>query len=240
MGPSPKIKKRLPVNIVSRRFGKKESLLAMWLDIILNLVIIIGLVFIIRTYIISPFQVFGPSMCDTFNFFNNQCQNGYGEYIIVNKLGYQNFFGWQVGLPERGDVVVFHPPHNETEFFIKRVIGLPGETVKLIDGDIYVYNNENPQGFKLKEGYLNSQNIGRTEVREAGDTFNIPDESYLVFGDNRIGSSDARTCFKEGFSQSHCDNDSSSPYLTMDHIEGKAMVVLWPLNAISIVENPKY
>ena len=101
-------------------------------------------------------------MCDTFNYFDGSCNTGYGEYIIVNKFGYQNFLGWQVGLPQRGDVIVFHPPHNDTEFFIKRIIGLPGETVKIIDNKIFIFNSEFPDGFELDEIYLNARNEDNT------------------------------------------------------------------------------
>lgn len=213
---------------------------AFWLDIALNLIIIVGLVFLIRTFVISPFQVFGSSMCDTFNYFDGQCQSGYGEYIIVNKFGYQNFFGWQVGTPKRGDVVVFHPPHNNEEFFIKRIIGLPGETVKINDLKVYIYNEEYPDGIELEEQYLNNINRDNTKPREAGSVFEIPQGSYFVLGDNRVGSSDARSCFKESVSQGKCGENGNSPYLTLDHIEGKALVVLWPLNRLSIVQNPVY
>ena len=219
---------------------KKIKQSAFWLDIALNLIIIIGLVFIIRTFLISPFQVFGSSMCDSFNYFDGRCQNGYGEYIIVNKLGYQNFFGWQVGLPERGDVIIFHPPHNDEDFFIKRVIGLPGETVKIIKNKIYIFNNDNPDGFLLDEDYLNNKNKNNTEPKEAGSVFEVPVESYFVLGDNRTGSSDARSCFKETISQGKCGENGNSSYLTLDHIEGKAMVVLWPLSKIAIVKDPVY
>lgn len=214
--------------------------LAFLLDLGLNLIIIVGLVLIIRTFLISPFQVFGSSMCNTFNFFNEKCNSGYGEYIIVNKLGYQNFLGWQVGLPQRGDVIVFHPPHNNDEFFIKRVIGLPGETVKLQDKKVYIYNTENPNGIELKEDYLSPKNKNNTIPREAGSIFEIPDNQYFVLGDNRLGSSDSRACFNDSFSQGKCGENENSPYLTIKHIEGKAMVVLWPITNLSLVSNPEY
>lgn len=218
----------------------KENKVAFWLDIFLNLVIIIALVFIIRTFVISPFQVFGSSMCDTFNYFDGRCNNGYGEYIIVNKFGYQNFLGWQVGLPQRGDVIVFHPPHNDEEFFIKRVIGLPGETVKLIDNKVYIFNDEHPDGFAIDEPYLNARNKDNTVPREAGDAFEIPEDNYFVLGDNRTGSSDSRSCFKESLTQGRCGENGNSPYLTLEHIEGKAAVVLWPVTSLSIIQNPGY
>lgn len=179
-------------------------------------------------------------MCDTFNYFDGSCNTGYGEYIIVNKFGYQNFLGWQVGLPQRGDVIVFHPPHNDTEFFIKRIIGLPGETVKIIDNKIFIFNSEFPDGFELDEIYLNARNEDNTVPREAGSNFEIPEDSYFVLGDNRTGSSDSRSCFKERISQGKCGENNNSPYLTLDHIEGKAAVVLWPFTKLSVVKNPEY
>lgn len=233
--------KKTVKRFVSEKKEKFQSnQLAFWLDIALNLIIIVGMVFIIRTFVISPFQVFGSSMCDTFNFFDGKCNSGYGEYIIVNKFGYQNILTWQVGTPQRGDVIVFHPPHNDQEFFIKRIIGLPGETVKLEESKVVIYNTEHPDGFEISEPYLNSRNAGNTKPREAGSVFEVPEKNYFVLGDNRVGSSDSRSCFKESISQGKCGENGNSPYLTMDHIEGKAMLVLWPLNHISIVQNPEY
>jgi signal peptidase I len=112
---------------------QKKGLMAT-ADLILNLIIVIFFVFIVRTFIMSPFQVYGISMCSTLNFHDDQCNDGFGDYIIINKSSYLSLFGWEAGAPQRGDIIVFHPPQNNTEFYIKRVIGLPGETIKLIDG----------------------------------------------------------------------------------------------------------
>lgn len=100
-------------DIVKAFLKKHQTTILFGFDILLNLIIIASMVFLIRTFLISPFQVYGPSMCDTMNNIDNVCQHGYGEYIIVNKFGYQSFPGWQVGLPKRGDIVVFHPPINK-------------------------------------------------------------------------------------------------------------------------------
>jgi signal peptidase I len=222
---------------------EKRANAVLAIDLILNLIIIIILVQIIHGYIISPFQVFGSSMCNTLNFIDNECKNGYGEYIIVNKAIYQNFFGWQVGTPQRGDIIVFHPPQNPKEFYIKRVIGLPGETVKLKDGFVYIYNKEQPDGFKLDEPYLNETNQGNTfpsRMHANNDTFEVPEGQYFVLGDNRTGSTDSRMCFAERALSGECNAPGATPFLKPEIIQGKAWLVLWPLEKISVLESPKY
>ncbi len=228
-------------DIVKEFFKKHKASILFALDILLNLVIIAAMVFVIRTFLISPFQVYGPSMCDTLNNIDNSCQHGYGEYIIVNKFGYQNFLGWQVGLPKRGDVIVFRPPTNDEEFFIKRVIGLPGETVKLQNGDVYIFNKEHPDGYKLDEPYLNAVNSGNTHPYTEDETvFEVPEGNYFVMGDNRTASSDARSCFKESITSGGCNQNGNTPYLKLDRIEGKAWVILWPLSKIAVLNDPAY
>jgi signal peptidase I len=221
--------------------GGYKEYVAFWLDVGLNLIIIIGLVFLIRTYIMSPFQVYGPSMCNTLNYFNGQCQNSYGEYLIVNKFIYQNILGLQIGLPERGDIIVFHPPQNNEEYYIKRIIGLPGETVSLKDGFVYIYNEEQPEGFKLEETYLNDENLGSTNPH-INDlrTFEIPSGGYFVLGDNRLHSSDSRSCFTESTRNLKCGENGNSPFLSLANIEGKAAVILWPPPSIALIADPQY
>ena len=231
-------------DILKAIFGKHKDNVLFALDILLNLVIIVSLVFLIRTFLISPFQVSGGSMCDTLNNIDGVCQKSYGEYIIVNKIGYQNLFGWQVGLPERGDIIVFHPPLNKEEFFIKRVIGVPGDTVKLKDGFVYVTNAENPAGVKLDEPYLNTKNSGHTCMHQGpvcdGGVFEVPANQYFVMGDNRTNSADARSCFNETFTSGGCGSPGNSQYLTMSNIEGKAWLVLWPLSKLTILPKTTY
>lgn len=206
-------------------FSKETGLFI--LDVFVNAIVIIALVLIIRIYIVSPFQIHGPSMCSTFNDFDGNCIRGNGEYIMIYKLGYQNIAGWQIGLPQRGDVVVFHPPGNEAkEFFIKRVVGLPGETVEIKQGHVYI------DGEKLDESaYLNSANLGHTEPQSSQTIFEVPENHYFVLGDNRRASSDSRRCFE----QLGC-NENNTAYITLDEIQGKAFVVMWPLDRMRIVK----
>ncbi len=217
-------------------------------EILLDAVIIIGLVLLIRTYLIAPFQVHGTSMCNTLNYENNTCNTGYGEYLIISKLAYIT------GQPDRGDIVVFRPPGHtqygkfesllktlfhldEQEFFIKRIIGLPGETVELKNGQVYITNKDNPNGFKLNEPYLSPNNQGNTQPLIPGKTkFTVPANRYLVFGDNRAVSTDARSCFRSSI-VSNCSFETDA-YISMEHIEGKAYLILFPLEKFGRLKNP--
>jgi len=193
------------------------------LEIIWDGIIVILFVIVIRSYIIAPFQIHGPSMCDTFNNLNGQCIRGNGEYIMVYKLGYQNIGGWQIGIPKRGDIVVFQPPNGiGDEFFIKRVIGLPGETIEIKEG--YVYINTK----RLDESsYLNKSNLGHTDTQKNETIFVIPQGQYFVLGDNRRASSDSRRCFD----QIGCTTNNT-PFVPLANLQGKAFIVLWPFNQI--------
>ncbi|MBN1494717.1 signal peptidase I [Candidatus Peregrinibacteria bacterium] len=218
---------------------KGGKFLTFVLDLALNLLIVFGLVYIIQTFIASPFKVFGPSMCDTLNNLNNECQQGYGEYIIVNKLIYKDFFGWSLSQPDRGDIIVFHPPHTQEQFYIKRIIGIPGDTIKLIDGNVFLFNEDYPTGYELPEEYLNENNKGKTNPSTNRETsFSVPDDQYFVLGDNRNESTDSRSCFRDAF-QGGCRGEEAY-FLPRANIEGKAWVVLWPLNHIRVLPQADY
>ncbi len=128
---------------------------------------------IIRPFIAEPFVVSGSSMVP--NFHNR-------EYLIVEKLSYR------FHQPERGDVIVFRYPKDPTQYFIKRIIALPGERVTVGQGRVTVYNTAHPEGFTLDETYLPDQNVtlGRPELVE------LSGSEYYVLGDNRMYSSDSR------------------------------------------------
>ncbi len=219
---------------LSEKQQKKALIVA---DLLLNLIGVLLLVFVIRSFIISPFQVYGISMCNTFNYRNNQCLDGFGDYLIINKSSYLQIGQWRNGLPERGDVIVFKPPHGK-DFYIKRIIGLPGETVKLVDGDVYIINQEHPAGVKLNETYLNPENSGKTFAIGGISEFSIPKDRYFVMGDNRQHSSDSRICFKDSPAAPGCDSPNISPYLSVSDMEGKAAIVLWPMP--KIIESHQY
>jgi signal peptidase I len=127
----------------------------------------------IRIFIFQPFIVSGESMYPTFH---------NGDYLIVDELSYR------FHQPRRGDVVVFHYPNDPKRFFIKRIVGLPGETVIFKDRAVYIKNGENPDGAKLSEPYLNQITIPGSDT-----TVEVTTDNYFVMGDNRGYSSDSRS-----------------------------------------------
>lgn len=196
------------------------------LDLLIDVVIVVLMVVVIRSFIFSPFRVHGPSMCDTLNVYNDECYNGDGEFILVSRLATWDLFGWSLGSLDRGDIIVFQAPYSEPgEYYIKRIIGMPGDTLRIENGYIYLKNG-NGSFVLLDEPYLNEDNLGHTyPYRSSSQTFEVPEDGYFALGDNRTKSSDARRCFQ----QLGC-TDETSPYLTLDYIQGEAKVVLFPFS----------
>lgn len=131
-----------------------------------------------------------------------------GDRLIGNRLAYL-----KEG-PQRGDVVIFHYPDDEEELYVKRVIGLPGETVVIEDAKVYIDGNEEP----LAEDYLKEEWVAATGPY----TFLVPEDSYLVMGDNRNDSWDARFW--------------SNTYVARKKILGKASVIYWPFKDFGKLE----
>lgn len=135
----------------------------------------------IRLFIAQPFIVSGASMEPTFET---------GQYLIVDQLSYS------FNAPQRGEVIIFRFPQDTSKFFIKRVIGLPGETIQLRGKDIIIKNAAHTSGFILDEPYLDPK-----DIKGSSDTITLSDEEYFVMGDNRDESSDSRIWgpLEEGF-----------------------------------------
>lgn len=126
----------------------------------------------IRFFIAQPFIVSGASMDPTFNS---------GQYLIIDQLSYR------FSEPQRGEVIIFRYPKDQTKFFIKRIIGLPNETIKIQGTTITVINNDNPNGFELTEPYLAAANVKRDSLQ-----LSLSENEYFVIGDNRRASLDSR------------------------------------------------
>ncbi len=194
----------------------------------------------IRTYIMSPFHVYGPSMCDTLNNINGQCDREYGDYIIVNKLVYLDLFGFSISEPKAGDVIVFHPPTHKDEYYVKRIIGVPGDKIKVENGLIYKWFNGSYEELDESD-YLNDDNLGATygQFGTQASEFLVPAGKYFVMGDNRNQSTDSRRCF-DGANNKICDSDNEFAFVPKDNISGKAWVVVFPFQNIQVIDTADY
>lgn len=166
--------------------------------------IAIAAVFLVRTFLVQPFLVSGTSMSP--NFSN-------GDYVLVDELTYR------IRPPERGEVVVFHDPEDYGTYFIKRIIGLPGDRITIASDTVTVYNTARPDGFSLDETYL-PQGL----LTSGNQTYSLSSSTYLLLGDNRPASYDSR---------------SWGP-LPAKNIVGLVRVRLWPLDAVTAFAAPKY
>jgi len=175
------LNEEIPEERFDRWAGVKSFLREIIETIILTLIIygILSLGF-------RNFRVIGDSMTPNFHD---------GQYLVVNKLSYR------FHPPERGDVIIFHPPTNPEKEYIKRVIALPGETVEIREGYIYI------DGRRLEEPY-----IAQTELHGGWGPSVVGQGEYFVLGDNRNNSSDSR----------------SWGMLPRGNIFGKAWLSYWP------------
>ncbi len=160
-------------------------------------IIAIVIVAPIRLFVAKPFIVSGASMEPTFDT---------GEYLIVDELTYH------LGNPHRGDVIVFKYPKDPTQYFIKRVIGLPGETVRIEDGKVSITKADGTT-LNREETYI--KNIGNGSDMQV----TLPPDQFFVLGDNRPESSDSRYW----------------GLLPRSDIVGRAFVRLLPVNEIGIL-----
>lgn len=133
-------------------------------------VIALAIVVPIRVLIAEPFVVSGHSMVPTFED---------SDYLIIDKISYK------LNDPKRDDIVVFRYPNDQKKFFIKRVIGLPNETVDIKGSVVTITNQEHPLGFSLNEPYVKNISSDTTH-------YELKSDEYFVMGDNRSGSSDSR------------------------------------------------
>lgn len=157
---------------------------------------------IIYIFLFRPFQVSGSSMYPTFVD---------KEYILTNLITIR------LNEVKRGDIIVFKAPVDKEKDYIKRIIGLPGDTVMVQDGAVYL------NGQKLDEtSYLHGVETYGGRFLQNGVPVKVPPGDYIVMGDNRPGSSDSR---EWGF-------------VSKNEIIGKSFFVYWPLNKWRAVKNP--
>lgn len=173
------------------------------IDTLQSLLIAAAVFLVIYVFILKPFQVKGDSMYP--NFFND-------SYVLTNviALRFQN--------PKLGDVIVFKAPPEPEKAYIKRVIGVPGDTISIQNGQVVL------NGISLNESaYLKPtvKTYGGTFLKE-GQKIQVPADNYFVMGDNRPFSSDSR---EWGF-------------VSKDKLDGFSFFVYWPVNEAKAVKNP--
>lgn len=176
-----------------------RNLWLFFLDFLETIVVSLAIFAVVYIFLFQPHQVDGKSMEP--NFHN-------AEYILTDKLSYR------IHAPKRGDVVVFHSPQDERVDFIKRIIGVPGDTVKVSGGHVFL------SGVKLEEQYINEPGavLAGRYMRE-GMEIEVPPDHYLVMGDNRNHSSDSREW----------------GLVSTTNLVGRAFFRYWPVPAFGVV-----
>lgn len=186
----------------------KKFFLFVW-DLSKVVLISAAIIIPIRYFLIQPFFVKGASMEP--NFLDKQ-------YLIVDELSYR------FTSPERGQVIVFRYPRDPQEYFIKRLIGLPGEQVQVKDGKVTIFNDEYPDGMVLNESYL-PENL--ETFSDSEDKITVGSDEYFVLGDNRSASKDSRYFGT----------------VNKSFVTGKILFRGWPLGEIKVFNKdcwPKY
>lgn len=174
----------------------------------------------IRMFAIVIIVVF---VATRFIIINARIPSGSMETTIMTKdrvIGFR--FSYWVNDPERGDIILFSYPVDEKKTYIKRVIGLPGETVEIRDGHIYIDGSDTP----LQEDYLAEE----WYVENDGYTFEVPEDCYFVMGDNRNNSADGRVWAAEALMAGVASTEEEAAqysYVSRDKIKGKAIFVYY-------------
>ncbi|HAH04303.1 TPA: signal peptidase I [Candidatus Komeilibacteria bacterium] len=182
-----------PISSAVKRFG------VLMFETIKVILISMAIILPIRYFLIQPFIVEGASMEPTFES---------NEYLIVDELSYR------FTEPTRGDVVVFRYQKDPRQFFIKRVVGLPGDKIEINDGTVYVNGN------RLAEGYLDKMRLADSSLPEV----TLTEDQYFLMGDNRANSLDSRIF---------------GP-VDRSYIVGKVWFRTWPFDRFSFFTAPQY
>jgi len=172
-----------------------------FLDFIETIVIALAIFVVVYRFLFQPHQVKGNSMYDNFHD---------GEYLLTNKIVYQ------VDKPQLSDVIVFKAPKNEDYDYIKRIVGLPGDRIKVMDNQIYRNGELFDESAYLDAGVPTKAG----KYAQEGQVITVPQNSYFAVGDNRNNSSDSREW----------------GVVPRENIVGKAWIKYWPLNRMGVVD----
>lgn len=183
----------------------QQEVRAFFWEVAKVVVLALAIIVPVRYYLFQPFFVKGASMEPTFND---------GDYVLIDELTYR-FRDFA-----RGEVVVFRAPPDHSQFYIKRIVGLPGEEIQIQNNKVTIFNQEHPKGFVLDESnYLDSSVPTPGNLREK-----IGLDELFVLGDNRLHSSDSRFW----------------GLVEKKLVTGRALIRAWPLNQIKKFEPAVY
>jgi len=178
--------------------ANQSSLKDFFIELLQVVIVALAIIIPVRYYFIKPFYVKGASMEPSF--FDN-------EYLVIDEISYR------FKEPIRGEIIVFKYPRDPKQFFIKRIIGLPGETVQITGNQVFV------NGEEIDEPYLNPDTETKGE-----SVITLQSDEYFVLGDNRSFSLDSR---------------NFGP-LKREFIVGKTWIRGWPFDKITVFEAPDY
>lgn len=198
------LKKYAIISKVEDKISAMKAFFSLIWEISKIIVIALLIVAPIRTFLFQPFFVKGQSMEPNFET---------GDYLIIDELSYRTRD------PQRGEVVVFKYPNNPSQRYIKRIIGLPGETVRVKDGKVFIAGLDRQEILLDESSYLPGNIFTPGSVN-----LSLKDNEFFVLGDNRIASSDSRAW----------------GILPKPNIIGRAVVRAWPFAALAKFGAPSY
>lgn len=197
---------------------KEKSMVKVILDYVVTIAIVIGIGFFVMNFILVNAEIPSGSMENTIMA---------GDRVFGNRLQYK------FSDPKRYDIVIFKYPDDESQLFIKRVIGLPNETVIITGGEVYIADSGTVTDDIPDEELINDptmlpgvKKLDDSFTAEQMDTtysgvFRVPEDSYFMMGDNRNHSKDSRFWVNK--------------FVAKDKIIGKAVLRYWPLNKITLL-----
>ena len=175
---------------------------AFFLDILQVVVFAVSIFLFIYLLIMQPHKIKGSSMEPDFHD---------GEFLLTDKVTYR------FGKPKRDDVIVFKAPPDDSDEFIKRIIGVPNDTINIQSGKVYLNGNVINEPYLAQNTYTSSGTFAKENV-----PFTIPNDFYFVMGDNREHSFDSR----------------NFGLINKSKITGRAWVIYWPVSKLGVIKNP--
>lgn len=197
-------KQPLTENENVNRLGTFGAISLFIFDFLKVFIVAVAIIIPIRWFLFQPFVVTGDSMEPNYSD---------GNYLIVDEISYR------IREPGRGEVVVLRFPNDPSQFFIKRIIALPGERVTIENGRVRVFNDHDQDGLLLDEVYLPSNNITYGNIDRV-----LKNDEYFVLGDNRLSSSDSRIWGA----------------LNRKYVVGRVYLRVFPVNDFEIFKTPNY